>query len=276
MTRLRQILYVLGGAAVLLLLLTACHHLAIAHAHAAADPVAAAETTVDTGWSLVVERGWVGVVMLAYAGLAVFLRRNEKEGWIKRGRALAVLTGFGAIAGAVLNWQFNAGDPGAVVTAIIGAIGLVISPYVVASQPTVAPPTNSSGPTSLVAFVAVAALLAVSCGARQRAGNAFEAGARCEAPNVTSAVSQLMPMAIEAIGGAISGDGLHIDRAKLRALATPFKDDAYQCAFDAAIAFVATPQPRQPGAAMAAGLEVDGAALRATWTEIRGDLGWPN
>lgn len=113
-----------------------------------------------------------------------------------------------------------------------------------------------------------------SCSWRQRTASGVGTALNCEQDNLLGAVAQLLPMATSAVMSAISGDGHGIDKAKLLEVAKPFKDDAFKCALATAIAVIADPIPAKSGAPAAAGLEVDGAALKATFAQVRGELGW--
>lgn len=148
------------------------------------------------------------------------------------------------------------------------------------------PPVNAavrSGTIGLLAvlvlgFGAAAATPGCSPAQRQVVRDHTAAGAGaflgCEAPNVDAVMLEdAKVLAISAVEAAISGDG-HADADKLKADARPLRTDLLKCAFEAAIAAIATPAPKQPGVAMAAGIEVDSAALRATWAQVRGELGW--
>jgi len=125
----------------------------------------------------------------------------------------------------------------------------------------------------LLACLFAAPQLACSS-ARQRGAAAAGAFLDCQAPSVVKLLPDLVPLAESAILRWISGDG-HVDLAGLKTDALPLKSDLGRCAFDAAIAALATPVAPKPGAPAAAALAVDGPELRARWAATRGELGWP-
>lgn len=134
---------------------------------------------------------------------------------------------------------------------------------------------KSGGAALLLAcFVLASTQLACDTG-RARAAAGVGAFLQCEAPHVdANLLAEAKRVMIDAVGKWISGDG-HTDTAGLKSAAGPLKSDLMRCAFDGAVAALATPAPKNPSAPLAAGLEVDGAELRAKAAVIRAELGWP-
>lgn len=118
--------------------------------------------------------------------------------------------------------------------------------------------------------------LTSGCAARQRTAAGVRAGLDCESRALTGTFAALLPVATDAVVSWISADGRSIDRTKLKAALSPLtdKDTHVACAITTALAAIATPAPTQPDAPAAAGLEVDAAAVRATFAEVRAELGW--
>lgn len=143
------------------------------------------------------------------------------------------------------------------------------------------PPTNprsgGGGAVLLLALVLGVASLTSACSGTAGARGANAAGAfiDCQSPDLDAALlAEAIGVSKSALMKWISGSG-DVDPSGLKAEAAPLKSNLMRCAFEAAIAAVATPAVKQPGAAMAAGLEVDGAALRARYAQVKVELGWP-
>lgn len=129
----------------------------------------------------------------------------------------------------------------------------------------------------MMSIEAIGGMLAFAACDTGRARTAAGAGAflRCEAPHVDAALlEEAKSVTIAGIEKWISGDG-HVDTAGLKSAAAPLKSDLMRCAFDAAIAALATPPAKNPNAPMAAGFAADGAELRAKAEMVRAELGWP-
>lgn len=118
-------------------------------------------------------------------------------------------------------------------------------------------------------FVQISACTSV----QQRGAASASAFVDCQAPNLAAALVDLIPIAKEALMGAISGDG-HVDTGKLKADMGGMKSDLGKCALAAAVAALATPVEQTPGAPAAAPLEVDGRQLRAAFSMQARELGW--
>lgn len=88
-----------------------------------------AVATVDTAWDLVEQHGpiWGGMLLVFGAG-TVFLRRNEREGWLKRGRWLAVVVGGVGVIGSVLEAGINGGTWAGVIVTGMAALKLILDP----------------------------------------------------------------------------------------------------------------------------------------------------
>jgi len=95
----------------------------------------------------------------------------------------------------------------------------------------------------------------------------------CQDDNLRAAVEELVPLATQAVLAAVSGDGRHVDTARIRAAASALKSDLGRCALATAVAILSAPRTPKPGAPQSAGLEVDGGALRAAFEQVRGELG---
>lgn len=83
----------------------------------------------DSAWDLVEQYGWIwGSMLLLFGATATFIRRNEKEHWLKQGRALALLVAGVGVLGAVLEAALNGGTWAGVLVTAMAAIKLVLSP----------------------------------------------------------------------------------------------------------------------------------------------------
>lgn len=128
----------------------------------------------------------------------------------------------------------------------------------------------------LFAVGASSTLACSSSSAGPRAAAGVGAFLDCESPHVDAQMlADAKVVAKSAIEKWLSGAGT-IDTAGLKADAKPIRSDLLKCAFDAAIAALATPTPSSPPEApQAAPLVVDAAQVRAAWMQVRGELGWP-
>lgn len=260
-----------GVTAALAVFAAACAH---------ADPAAQAAASADTGWSLVETYGPVwGGMALAFGLASAFLRRNETTHWIAQGRALAVILAIVGTGTAALTAHF-AGTPwsGVLVTAVVALFKLV-QPSMTSVPPNrnreVSPAVGAVlGAVIGVVLLQIFVVLQPACGARQRATAATEAFIDCQGSDLATAVSELVPLAEQALLVAIGGTG-HIDTGQLKAIAAPLKSNLGRCALAAAIAALATPTAETPGAPAAARLTVDGPALKGAFSAVRGELGWP-
>jgi hypothetical protein len=104
--------------------------------------------TADTAWDLVEQHGpiWGGMLLVFGIG-TVFVRRNEKDGWLKQGRVLAIVVGAVGVLGSVLEAALNGGTWAGVIVTAFAAIKLVLSPTV---APTPAKPVL---PVSMVVLL---------------------------------------------------------------------------------------------------------------------------
>lgn len=95
----------------------------------APSPIDTSKMTVETAWDLVEQYGpiWGGMLLL-FGGAVAFLRRNEKEQWIKQGRRLAIVTAFLGVLGSVLEAGVNGGTWAGVIATAFVAVKLLFSP----------------------------------------------------------------------------------------------------------------------------------------------------
>lgn len=114
----------------------------------------------------------------------------------------------------------------------------------------------------------------VACtSAHQRGAASVGAFIDCQQPNIAKALPDLVELGKTALLSRISGDG-HADATAIKADMASAKSDLAKCVIAAAIAALATPVEQAPGAPAAAGLVVDGRALKAAFTSGRTSLGW--
>jgi len=271
----------LGGAALAVLLTTACQ--AIAEAHAASVepgvPVIIATTAADSGWDIVVHQGpLLGGLLIAYALFRRFLSANDSQHWIAQGKTLSMLTGAAMVLGAVVDWKFAGAPAAGIVTSLFAAISLTTHSTVSVPPPTVTATASRGTPTAAtlaVLLLAGGVAMQPACSSwRARTTAGVSAFIDCESPHIDAQLlADATALSKVAVMAAISGDG-HADTAQLKADAAPLKSDLLRCGFAAAVAALATPVPKQPGAPAAAGVEVDGVQLRAAFAGARGELGW--
>lgn len=261
-----------GIGVVALYALMLLFRLGVAHADAIADPVVAATAATDASWSLVAQYGPIwGVTMLVFGTLGAFLRANEAQHWLAQGRKLALIVGASSILAAVLDWHFHGAPVAGILITAVMAIKLVWSPAVaVAKTGPVLDATKASGTIGMLAVLCLGlAAMQPACGARPIATAGVGAFLDCEGDGIKSTVLELLGLAKAAVMSTISGDGKHVDTTAFRAAARGLKSDAGRCAFASAVAMLATPAPAKPGAPMSAGLEIDGAELRAAFESVR-------
>lgn len=257
---------VLGGAFAIYLLLTAM--LAkIAHA----DPVVAVQIAADAGVSVIATYGLIpGIGLTLYSILSALLKANESTHWIAQGRTLSLITAGMTVAASVVAWYFNAAPATSIITAVLAAVGLILHPTTVAA-------VVKATPAALVLLMlGVAGTSQISCSdaIKQRGANATGAFMDCEARDKTPFLPDAISLAKAAVMRWISGSGT-VDASGLRADASGLKSDLGKCAWDAAIAAIATPAPApKVGAPASAALAIDGPALRSTWATQRAALGW--
>lgn len=284
LTRLRTaVLILLGGAAVALLLTTACQAIAEAHASSVVvpgDPAAMATAAAGSGWDVVAQQGpLLGGLLLAYALFRRFLKANESKHWIAQGKALSLMTGVAMVAGAVVEWRFTGAPAAGIITALFAAVSLMTHSTVSATPATAnatsGPGTGTAATLALLLVVGGSLAPQPGCSSwRARGSAAVGAFIDCESPHLDKQLlADATALGKVAVMAAISGDG-HADAAQLKADAAPLKSDLLRCGFAAAIAALATPVPAQPGAPAAAGVEVDGPQLRAAFRGARAELGW--
>jgi len=136
------------------------------------------------------------------------------------------------------------------------------------------------GLVSVLAAVAlVGAILSIGCASspavRGRISVSTGAFLDCEAPNVSALAQDMVPYVVATIQRWISGTG-HPDSTGIRADAAKVKTMAGQCAWDAAMAILTTPQPALAGAPQSSSQAVSVQELRTTWAAVRADLAWAN
>lgn len=246
-------------------------------AHAAgADPIATVAAGGDTAVAVWQQDGplWAGLLVAMYA-LRAFLNADHA---LAKGRVLSVLTGAAMVGAAALQWKLNGAPFEGILTALFAAAALIQHPTV---QPTPAR-ASEAGYARLtmmvvIAYVAVvfsAAITMTSCSSwRARTAAGVGAFLSCESPHVDAQLlEEAKTVSIAGIEKWISGDG-HVDKAGLKTAAAPLRSDLMRCAFLGAVAAIAEPKPKS--AAQVAGLEVDGAELRATAAQVTAELGWP-
>jgi hypothetical protein len=133
----------------------------------------------------------------------------------------------------------------------------------------------------LVSVLAAAALVGVilssGCAGtpavRGRVSVGTGAFLECEAPNVSALAQDMVPFVVATIQRWISGTG-HPDSTGIRADAAKVKTMAGQCAWDAAMAILTTPQATLAGAPQSSPQAVSVQELRTTWAAVRADLAW--
>lgn len=82
--------------------------------------------------SLIQKYGWWGGALLAYMAFRWFLKRNESEHWIAKGRALSIATAVLSVLGSIVGWRLGM-DPDVVTLAVAGAVPLAIPSTVTSS-----------------------------------------------------------------------------------------------------------------------------------------------
>lgn len=240
--------------------------------------VPTAEASVDAGWNLIEAYGWIwGSMAILFGGLAAFLKRNESQKWIAKGRVLAILIAISGVGASVVEAGVaGTAWAGIVYTAIL-AVFKVVDPRVLTGKTATSKP--ASGPTGVAAVLAVLVIgLAVApqvgCSkVRPIAANAVGAFLDCEQESLKSAWSELVPLASQTVLHMISPDGRTIDTAPLRTAASSIKSDVGRCAIAAAFAALMTPPRRDPDAPASEALEVSPAIVRAAFEELRPALG---
>lgn len=241
--------------------------------HAAhADPVAVTTAATDATWAVFTTDGplWGGL-LVAMAILRTFL---DKQHWINQGRLLSGLTGLSMVLAAVGAWHFAGAPVSGILTAAFAALTLVTHST---SSAKPAPPAGGSAVALLAVLLLGAGAVAgtSACGeARSRGSASVGAFIDCEAPNLAPLLPDAIALAKAAVMRWISGSGT-VDAAGLKSDAAPLKSDLGKCAWDAAIAALATPAaPVKAGAPAASALAINGPALRAAWATDRAELGW--
>jgi len=129
------------------------------------------------------------------------------------------------------------------------------------------------GGLSMTAGLCLVVALFSCTSARQRGAASVGAFIDCQQPNIAKALPDLVELGKTALLSRISGDG-HADASAIKADMASAKSDLAKCVIAAAIAALATPVEQAPGAPAAAGLVVDGVALRAAFASGRQSLGW--
>lgn len=243
-------------------------------AHAAGDPSTTVTAASDTTWDMMTTDGplW-GTLLIASGLLRSFL---NKQHWLAQGKILSGLTAVSLVLAAVGAWHFGGAPAGGILTALIAGYTLITHSTVPGAVPATSGPPTSTGAAILAVFLLGGlAVTQVNCAeVKPRTANAIGAFIDCQAPNLVPLLPDAVGLAKAAVMRWISGSGT-VDAAGLKADAAPLKSDLGKCAWDAAIAALATPaQKPAPGAPAAAGLEIDGPALRARWAATRAELGW--
>lgn len=265
-----------GGILAIIGLAALTAHGAVLHAATVvADPVVAIASAADTGWDVFTTDGplWGGL-LIAAGLLRTFLNRQH---WLAQGKVLSGLTGLSLVVAAVLAWHFADAPASGILTALFAGYTLITHSQVPGATPKPSSPTAGAGTAAMLAVLLLGAGMvgnAACANPEMRAKEAGSAALGCGLPIAVSLGQQLKPMFLEALAGAVSGDGLHWDKAKLKAIAAPLATPALRCAFDAAIAFLLAPTPAQPGAPQSAPFVIDPGALGSTWLAVRQDLAW--
>ena len=113
-------------------------------AHAAGDPLSAAQTSVDGSVGLVTTYGPVlGSMYLLYQLASRLVAKYARSSWFARGKRLAIMTGVLGVAGAALQAQVVGSSWNVIALAAIAAAFKLLTP-------TVPSPSNPSAPTSPV------------------------------------------------------------------------------------------------------------------------------
>lgn len=259
----------------------------------ATEPVSTAMVVVI---ALAVALGALGTLLGAVATVAHVIAKRTKNTWDDRiaetidGMRGAVAT----LAEIVKQFVPSTGAAQPVTLAVVATPGTEKAVEdVLRRYPSAMPSPTSDVDTSRVrkpeagaargVVIAVLAAIGLSLGLGAlascdtlRGRGAAGAGALldCQADNLKASALELLALAKPALMSAISGDG-HVDYTLLKAALAGLKTDLPRCAADAAIAAILTPAPTQPGAAMAAGLEVNATELQAAYATARAELGWP-
>lgn len=116
--------------------------------------------------------------------------------------------------------------------------------------------------------------VACSGTAGQRVKNGATAAIQCEMPQIVAFGLQAKPALEAAALGVLSGDGLHVDAAKLKAIAAPMVEPSLRCALNGVIAALLHPESRKSGTAMSASLRAP-PELGPEWERVKTDLNWP-
>lgn len=132
-----------------------------------------------------------------------------------------------------------------------------------------------AGAGMLLVGLLAAPQVACSASAKGKEAAAASAFLNCEAGQFPAGtLGDATALAIQVIVHEISGGGA-VDANRLKADAAPLKSNLLQCAWDAAIAaLTAPPAPPKPGAPAAAAMAIDRDQLRASWADVRLELGW--
>lgn len=271
--RLKHLIAPVMALAAIVILFDYVHYIGTAHAQAA-DPQATVNAGGDAALDVWLKDGpiWGGLLVAMY-GLRAFLSRQH---WLAQGRALSAITGVSMIGAAVLNWHFGSAPFEGVLTAAFAAFALFEH-----SRIPEKPDGDSAakGAVSMIAILLLGGLVAgqmaaCSASAKQRAVNGATAALNCESQTLQPLVQELLPLATGYVLSVISADGKSVDTSALSKAWGGVKSDQGRCALATAIAVLATPQSKNPDAAMAAGLEPDPAALKAAFLEVRIQHGW--
>lgn len=133
-----------------------------------------------------------------------------------------------------------------------------------------------AGAALLLVGLLTAPQVACSASSRQREASAIAGFMSCEASSFPpSTLSDATTLAIAEITHRIGGGGA-VDGNALKADARPLKSNLLMCAWDAAVAaLTSAPKPPAPGAPASATMAIDRDQLKATWADVRAELGWP-
>lgn len=135
-----------------------------------------------------------------------------------------------------------------------------------------------SGTAAMLAllFIGLLAGSQISCSGTttQRVENGGAAAFSCELPTVIAAGLQLGPVFRDAITGVLSNDGLHVDKARLKAILGPIVDPTLMCVARGAVTALLHPAAPKTGAPASAA-QVAPAELGTAYAQIAADLGWP-
>lgn len=259
------------------------HYIGIAHAQAV-DPSSAITAAGDQSWDVFVKDGPAWAAVLLLNGLLKTFLSKKPDHWLSQGKLLSVLTGVSMILAAVVAWHFAGAPASGIMTAVFAAWTLY-SHSTVPQKPAAngdgggvggGDAGKSAAAVLSVLLLGSVAVTQASCSAstKGRVVNGATAALNCESDSLKPLVAELVPIATSYVLSLISSDGKAVDTNALSKAWSGVKSDQGRCALATAIAVLADPVAPKAGVAMAAGLEVDSAALKAAYLEVRVQHGW--